>query len=164
MQNHSTSDYLALAFQFFLAKAISVATILPTPSYSIPNIYRVFIKYCVFLLNVVIFLDFASSAAAPGVWPAIVYTHTDTMRGNRESPESRIYFQIFEKNTIFPYHPVCAYGAWSHITKSTGPVAITWWGWSGRDRWACCPSRAAHHSTSWPRSSAKQPFHKNKVT
>ena len=45
--------------------------------------YRVFIMYCAFSSNVVIF-----------------------MRGNRERPESGMSFNIFEKNTIFNEHPV----------------------------------------------------------
>ena len=32
--------------------------------------------------------------------------HTLTPRGNRERPESGIYFKFFEKNTIFNEHPV----------------------------------------------------------
>ena len=56
--------------------------------------YRVFIKYCVFPKNVVIFLNSASSAAALVLdLPSV---HTLTPRGNRERPESEIYLKIFE--------------------------------------------------------------------
>ena len=67
--------------------------------------YRVFIKYCVFPWNVVIFLNSASSTAA------IVFDLplTLTPRGNRERPESGIYFKIFEKtqyltNILYIYY------------------------------------------------------------
>ena len=69
--------------------------------------YRVFIKYCVFPWNVVIFLNSASVAAAL-VFDLPLCTHTDTTEGNRERPESGIYFKIFEKNTIFNEKP-CRY-------------------------------------------------------
>ena len=80
-------------------------------TYNIPYIqmlyvhtmYRVFIKYCVFFLkNVVIFLNSASSAEAlnlPISGPSMKSdVHTEEKK--RERPESGIYFNIFEKNTI----------------------------------------------------------------
>ena len=60
-------------------------------------IYRLFIKYCVFPQNVVIFLISASSAAVL-VFDLPLCTHTLTPRGNHERPEPRIYFKIFEKS------------------------------------------------------------------
>ena len=52
-----------------------------------------------------IFLNSASSAAAL-VFDLPLCTHTRTPRGNRERPESGIYFKIFEKtqylmNTLY---------------------------------------------------------------
>ena len=48
------------------------------------QIYRVFIKYCVFPKNVVIFPNYASSAAAP-VFDQPLCTHTDTEGKPREA-------------------------------------------------------------------------------
>ena len=62
--------------------------------------YRVFIKYSVFPWNVVIFLNSASSAAAPA-FELCHCVHTLTPRENREWPESGIYFKIFEKTQYF---------------------------------------------------------------
>jgi len=69
---------------------------LPRNFLSIPNgrIYRVFIKYCVFLYNVD-FSELSKFWCSAGVWPAIVYTHW-----HQERPESGIYFKS-SKNTIF---------------------------------------------------------------
>ena len=75
------------------------------------QMYRVFIKYCVFSLKVVIFLNSASSAVelaldlpsgGQSVKPSV---HTLTLRENQQRPESGIYFKILEK-TIFNEHPV----------------------------------------------------------
>ena len=61
--------------------------------------YRVFIKYCFFpkilwfLWTLLVLLQ---------CWCLICHgVHTLTPRGNRERPESRIYFKIFEKTTYF---------------------------------------------------------------
>ena len=53
---------------------------------------------------VVIFLN-SASAAAVLVFDLSLCTHTLTTRGNRERPESGIYFKSL-KNTIFNEHPV----------------------------------------------------------
>ena len=58
--------------------------------------YRVFIEYCAFSLNVVIFLNSASSAAALVFYlslsgPSIKLVYTP--KKNRERPESGIYFK-----------------------------------------------------------------------
>ena len=66
--------------------------------------YRVFIKYCVFPLVFVIFLNSASSAAALVFYLPGVCVHTLTPRENRERPESGIFKNF--KNTIFNKHPV----------------------------------------------------------
>ena len=59
--------------------------------------YRVFIKYLIFPLNVVIFLNSASSAAAALLFgPVIVYTHRH--RGKIERGQSPEY--IFKKDDI----------------------------------------------------------------
>ena len=50
------------------------------------------------------FLNSVSSAAVLNLTCHCV--HTLTPRGNREMPESGIYFKIYENNTIFNEHPV----------------------------------------------------------
>ena len=57
--------------------------------------YRVFIKYCVFPSNFVIFLNSASSAAALVFYLPGVCTHTDTEGKQRKA--SQEYFKILEK-------------------------------------------------------------------
>ena len=72
------------------------------------RIYRVFIKYCVFSLIFFIFLNSASSAAAPVFYLPDVCTHWH--RGTTEKDQSPEFFKIFgEKNTIFNEHPVVEY-------------------------------------------------------
>ena len=68
------------------------------------NSYRLFIKYCVFILTFWIFPNSASSAAALVFYLPRVCTHTDTEE-YREKQESGIY-QNLRKNTIFKEHPV----------------------------------------------------------
>ena len=65
-----------------------------------------FIKYCVFSLKFVIFLNSASSAAALDFYlPGVCTVHWH--RGeNRERPESGIFYNLRKKNTIFNEHPV----------------------------------------------------------
>ena len=58
-----------------------------------------------FSLNFMIFLNSASSAAAPVFYLPGVCTHTLSPRENRERPESGIIFKN-RKNTIFIEHPV----------------------------------------------------------
>ena len=57
--------------------------------------YRVFIEYCAFSLNVVIFLNSASSAAALVFYLSFSgpSTMVYTPKKNRERPESGIYFK-----------------------------------------------------------------------
>ena len=62
--------------------------------------YRVFIKYCVFSLIFVIFLNSASSAAALVFYLPIVSVHTLTPRENRKRPESGIFLKIQRNHNI----------------------------------------------------------------
>ena len=70
---------------------------------------RVFINYCVFSLNVVIFLNSAKSAEALVFY--LPYSGPSTKSGvhTEEKPrEARVQnrFLNFRKNTIFNQHPV----------------------------------------------------------
>ena len=67
--------------------------------------YRVFIKYCVFSLIFVIFLNSASSAAALVFYLPDVCTHTDT-EGKQRKARIRNILKFLEKNTIFNEHSV----------------------------------------------------------
>ena len=69
------------------------------------EIYMVFIKYCVFVENVVIFLNSVSSAAVL-VFDLPLCTHTDT-EGKPREIRVRNIFENLRKNTIFNEHPVC---------------------------------------------------------
>ena len=62
-------------------------------------IYRVFIKYCVFPQNVVIFLISASSAAVL-VFDLPLCTHTDTEGKPREARVRNIFYNL-QKNTLY---------------------------------------------------------------
>ena len=66
--------------------------------------YRVFINYCVFPLNFVIFLNSASSAAALVFYLPGVCTHTDT-KGKQRKARVQNILKSLEKNTIFNEHP-----------------------------------------------------------
>ena len=57
----------------------------PLPTYFSVRKYRVFIKYCFFTSNVVIFLNSASSAAALVFYLPGVCTHTDTEGKQRKA-------------------------------------------------------------------------------
>ena len=59
-------------------------------------LYRVFIKYCVFPQNGVIFLNSASSATALVFYLPLVCTHTDT-EGKQRKFRVRKIFKIFGK-------------------------------------------------------------------
>ena len=67
--------------------------------------YRVFIKYCVFPKNVVIYLNSASSAAALVFYMPGVCTHTDT-EGEQRKTRVRNILKSLEKNTILNENPV----------------------------------------------------------
>ena len=69
------------------------------------NMYRVFIKYCVFPQNVVIFLNSVSSAAALVFYLPFSGSSDPHTKGKpREAKVRNIIFKIFEKNTIFNEH------------------------------------------------------------
>ena len=67
--------------------------------------YRVFIKYCFFPYNVVIFLNSVSSAAALVFYLPGVCTHTDT-EGKQRKANVRNILKSSENNTVFNEHPV----------------------------------------------------------
>ena len=67
--------------------------------------YRVFIKYCVFPQNVVIFLNSVSSAASLVFYLPGVCTQTDT-KGKQRKARIRNILKSLDKNTIFNEHPV----------------------------------------------------------
>ena len=67
--------------------------------------YRVFIKYCVFPQNVVIFLNSVSSAASLVFYLPGVCTQTDT-KGKQRKARVRNILKSLDKNTIFNEHPV----------------------------------------------------------
>ena len=76
-----------------------------------PFLYRVFIKYCVFPKNFVIFLNSASSAAALVFYLPGVCTHTDT-EGKQRKARVRNIFKSSEKtqylmNTLYNTYPKC---------------------------------------------------------
>ena len=70
--------------------------------------YRVFIKYCVFYLKVVIFPNSASFAAALVFYLPSVCTHTET-EGKQRKARVRNILKYSKKNTIFNEHPVPMY-------------------------------------------------------
>ena len=80
-----------------------------------------FIKYCGFPKNVVIFLNSASSAAT--LLFDLPLRHPLTTRGNRERPESGIYFKIFEKTQ---YLMNILYLQKNNL-KGTLNASFTWW-------------------------------------
>ena len=59
-----------------------------------------FIKYCVFSENFVIFLNSASSPAALVFYMPGVFVHTLTPKENRAKPESGISLKKSEKHKI----------------------------------------------------------------
>ena len=72
-------------------------------SFKISTGCSLFIKYCVFSLNDVIFRN---SASLPLVFDLPLCTNTDTTEGKPREARVRNIFQNPRKNTIFNEHPV----------------------------------------------------------
>ena len=73
---------------------ICIVNLLSFPFEFFSQIYRVFIKYCVFVLKLCDFLNSAISAEALVFYLPGMCKHTDTEGKQRKSPE---YFKIFKK-------------------------------------------------------------------
>ena len=94
------SDICVLYFQTFVSECTCFLNSYIIIAYlrRICYRYRVFIKYCVFPQNVVIFLLQR--------WRLTCHcVHSLKLRGNRERPESGIYFKILEKTQYLMYLP-----------------------------------------------------------
>ena len=83
-----------------------------------------FIKYCVFPWNFVIFLNSASSAAALVFYLPGVCTHTDT-EGKQRKARVRNILKSFEKNTIFNEHRVGNFDSWKNKLDRVACRTIT---------------------------------------
>jgi len=88
------------------------------------NLYRVFIKYCVFSLKFCYFSELCQFCCSAGVLPAwCVYTHTDNER--KQSPE---YFKIFQKNPQYLMNTLYVVCLFFFSTRlELHPYALLWW-------------------------------------